>query len=136
MSKALWLSAVSGLAVLVSAAACSAQCAIYCFHMQPVLFVDANGAPLAPLSVTAGGQVFSCDSAEADAGVPPVICTGNQVSFDLRSFDTQAIHAEARTGEVFTGDITPIRVPGSQPAGSCGCGNDTWAPITLTLTAP
>lgn len=40
------------------------------------------------------------------------------------------------TGEVFDGDITPVRVPGQNPASGCSCGDDTYAPITLTLSPP
>lgn len=136
MRKAWWLSGLVGVA-LVSLAGCGTLvCTIYCPHLQPLVFVDASGAPLTPLRVTDNGEVHNCEGADGGTASPFVTCTGNTLTYDLHSFGTHAIRAEASTGEVFAGDITPVRIPGKIPADGCACGDATFQPITVTLTPP
>ncbi len=127
------------LVLLLSTLALSAcgTCAIYCAVLQTLVFVDASGAPLTPLSVVdQSGAVHECPR---DGGVPAtfVVCDGNRITYDAASFSATSIRAEAVTGEVFAGTITPVRVAGWLIPPSCGCnGRDTLEAQTVTLTKP
>lgn len=127
------------LILLISSLALSAcgTCAIYCAVFQTLVFVDANGAPLTPLSVR--DQSGASHECSRDGGVPDsfVVCDGNRITYDAASFSATSIRAEAVTGEVFEGALTPVRIAGWLIPPSCGCnGRDTLEPLTVTLTKP
>ena len=120
--------------VALGASSCGV-CAIYCTKMQKILFEDASGNPLTPLQVT-DGATHRC---ETDGGVsdPLVTCDSNSLTYDMKNVATHVIQAQAVTGELFSGEITPVIVPGApRPLNSCGCGGDSMKPITIKLTAP
>lgn len=118
-------------AVLVNLPGCSV-CEDACPSLQRLVFQDASGAPLNPLQVTDGDTVHRCDEPGRF-----VTCAGNTLTYDLENFGAHPIRAEARTGEVFAGDLVPAAQEGTRTqVGSCECLVDTLRPATLTLSQP
>lgn len=122
-----WAS-VAGAVVAGSGGLACGTCAIYCANLQTLVFQDASGAPLTP-NLVVDGEVHACAT---DGGVasPFVTCTGNSLTYDMRSRGPHRIRAEATSGEFFEGEL----VPSGNPTSSCGCGGgDVTKPLTITL---
>lgn len=130
------LSAAVFLGVGLGSSSCG-QCMIYCVSIQQLVLEDASGSPLTPLEVSDGVTVHRCAEA-ADGGIvdPFVTCSGNTISYDLRNGAPHSIRAEATSGEVFSGEITPVSKAVPKTGGSCSCGGSVLTPITVTLTKP
>ena len=130
-----WILSLALVAAVGGSFSCG-QCAIYCGKLQKLVFRDASGAPLTPLKVTDGTTEHTCALPDGGVASTFVTCTQDELTYDLRSLAPRTIRAEATTGQVFQGTITPEFIPSSRPATSCSCGDDTLKPITLQLAAP
>lgn len=134
MSRSLGV-AVAGVVLAVLSASSCGRCLLYCAQLQSLEFQSAAGTPLTPLEVTDGSQTYRCVD-EGDGGTVGfgTTCTGTVLRYDMRTPGPHRIRAVATTGEVFDGEITPVRTPGEPaPADGCSCGTQGYQPLAITL---
>ena len=116
---------------------CDRVCLVKCPDLQQIVFEDTLGNPLTPLEVTVNQTTHRC---EVDGGVSGewVSCSGNTLMYDEPNSQPHTLQARATTGEVFSGEITPVPLPAKPPPpNTCGCSSSSaMEPITVKLSAP
>ncbi len=110
------------------------RCLSSCATLQTLIFEDASGAPLAPLRVRdSQREVHECPPLDGGVGSDFVTCEGNRFTYDQRNLNMHVIRAEAASGEVFEGRITPVLKATAASSSSCGCEGSGLVDLTVEL---
>ena len=118
--------------ISVLLAGCGPLCPMDVRYTETLVFQNAEGAALAPLRLEdlETGRRYECTQAGVDANPGSELgnCQGNRLVLIRSNTKPHIVRAEAITGGMFTGGVSPEVIP---PADMSGCAQPTLGEVVL-----